>query len=239
VGSRTGQRLSGLAVALGIVLFLGAFAWGAVLYRPYTVPTSSMSPTIAAGDRVMAERVDGDEVRRGDVVVFKDTAWVSNALVVKRVVAVGGDTVSCCTNGKLTVNGKQIDEPYLPAGSLAEDRAIPTVKVPEGRLFLLGDERQGSLDSTAHLTDAAGGTVSQNAVRARVDAVVWPMNGMLKKPTGFETLGPLSTPGPLRTIVVLIVAGGVLVLGGGAYGPIAQRMGGGRSRTRTEPARAH
>jgi signal peptidase I len=239
VGSRTGQRLSGLAVALGIVLFLGAFAWGAVLYRPYTVPTSSMSPTIAAGDRVMAERVDGDEVRRGDVVVFKDTAWVSNALVVKRVVAVGGDTVSCCTNGKLTVNGKQIDEPYLPAGSLAEDRAIPTVKVPEGRLFLLGDERQGSLDSTAHLTDAAGGTVSQNAVRARVDAVVWPMNGTLKKPTGFETLGPLSTPGPLRTIVVLIVAGGVLVLGGGAYGPIAQRMGGGRSRTRTEPARAH
>ncbi|MFI6934524.1 signal peptidase I [Streptomyces sp. NPDC050287] len=238
VGGRTGQRLSGLAVALGIVLFLGAFAWGAVLYRPYTVPTSSMSPTIAAGDRVMAERVDGDEVRRGDVVVFKDTAWVSNALVVKRVVAVGGDTVSCCTKGKLTVNGKQIDEPYLPAGSIAEDKVIPTVTVPKGRLFLLGDERQGSLDSTAHLTDAANGTVSQNAVRARVDAVVWPMNGMLKKPTGFETLGPLSTPGPLRTIIVLIVAGGVLVLGGAAYGSIAQRMGG-RSRTRTEPARAH
>ncbi|WP_030667246.1 signal peptidase I [Streptomyces cellulosae] len=238
VGSRTGQRLSGLAVALGIVLFLGAFAWGAVLYRPYTVPTSSMSPTIAAGDRVMAERVDGDEVRRGDVVVFKDTAWVSNALVVKRVVAVGGDTVSCCTKGKLTVNGKQIDEPYLPAGSVAEDKVIPTVTVPKGRLFLLGDERQGSLDSSAHLSDAAGGTVSQNAVRARVDAVVWPMKGMLKKPTGFQTLGPLSTPGPLRTIVVLIVAGAVLVLGGGAYGPIAQRVGG-RSRTRTEPARAH
>jgi signal peptidase I len=237
VGSRTGQRLSGLAVALGIVMFLGGFAWGAVLYRPYTVPTSSMSPTIAAGDRVMAERVDGDEVRRGDVVVFKDTAWVANALVVKRVVAVGGDTVSCCTEGKLTVNGKQIDEPYLPAGSLAEDTNFPTVKVPKGRLFLLGDERQGSLDSTAHLTDAAGGTVSQDAVTARVDAVVWPMDGMLEPPTGFETLGALSAPGPLRTIVVLIVAGGVLVLGGGAYGPIAKRMGG-RSRTRTEPAGA-
>ena len=48
VGSRTGQRLSGLAVALGLVLFLGGFAWGAVLYRPYTVPTSSMTPTIDA-----------------------------------------------------------------------------------------------------------------------------------------------------------------------------------------------
>ncbi|MFJ1971572.1 signal peptidase I [Streptomyces sp. NPDC087903] len=238
VGSRTGQRLSGLAVALGLLLFLGGFGWGAVVYRPYTVPTSSMSPTIAAGDRVMAERVDGSEVRRGDVVVFTDKTWVSNAAVVKRVVAVGGDTVACCTNGKLTVNGKQIEEPYLPKGSLAEITDFPTVTVPKGRLFLLGDERQGSLDSTAHLADAAGGTVSRTAVSARVDAVVWPMNGMLKRPTGFETLGTLSTPGPLRAVVALIIAGAVLILGGGAYGPIAKRMGGARARTGTEPAGA-
>ena len=79
VGSRTGQRLSGLAVALGLVLFLGGFAWGAVVYRPYTVPTSSMAPTIGAGDRVLAQRIDGGEVRRGDVVVFTDTTWVTNA----------------------------------------------------------------------------------------------------------------------------------------------------------------
>jgi signal peptidase I len=52
---------------------------------------------------------------------------------------------------------------------------------------------------------------------------------MLKRPTGFETLGALSAPGPLRTLEVLIVAGAVLVLGGGAYGPIANRLG--RSRT--------
>ncbi|MFF0159638.1 signal peptidase I [Streptomyces sp. NPDC005263] len=237
VGSRTGQRLSGVAVALGLVMFLAGFGWGVVVYRPYTVPTSSMTPTINAGNRVLAQRIDGGEIRRGDVVVFKDTSWVSNALVVKRVVAVGGDTVSCCTEGKLTVNGKQIDEPYLPAGSVAESTNFPEVTVPKGRLFLLGDEREGSLDSTAHLTDAARGTVSQNAVTARVDAVVWPMDGMLERPTGFETLGALSTPGPLRTILVLIVVGGVLVLGGGAYGPIAKRTGG-RSRTRTEPAGA-
>ncbi|WP_316311242.1 hypothetical protein, partial [Clavibacter michiganensis] len=55
--------MSGLAVALGLVLFLGGFAWGAVVYRPYTVPTSSMAPTIGAGARILAERIDADEKR--------------------------------------------------------------------------------------------------------------------------------------------------------------------------------
>ncbi|MFD3587936.1 signal peptidase I [Streptomyces sp. NPDC058683] len=237
-GSTLGNRLSGIAVALGIVLFLGGFAWAAVVYRPYTVPTSSMTPTIDAGDRVLGQRIDGGEVRRGDVVVFRDTSWVSNADVVKRVVAIGGDTVACCTNGKLTVNGKQIDEPYLPAGSLAEIQDFPTVTVPKGRLFLLGDERQGSLDSTAHLTDTAKGTVARSAVSARVDAVIWPMKGLLKRPTGFETLGALSQPGPLHAVEFMIAGGAVLVLAGGAYGPIAGLLGRSRARRRTEPAGA-
>ncbi|MGW5368756.1 signal peptidase I [Streptomyces sp. NPDC004009] len=233
-GGRLGERLSGVAMALGLVMFLGGFAWAAVVYRPYTVPTSSMTPTIDAGDRVLAQRVDGSEVRRGDVVVFRDKSWVSDADVVKRVVAVGGDTVSCCTDGKLTVNGKQIDEPYLLAGSPAESTDFPSITVPKGRLFLLGDERQGSLDSTAHLTDAARGTVARGAVSARVDSVVWPMNGMLARPTGFEALGALSQPGPIRIIELMIVVGAVLVLGGGAFGSIAKRLG--RSRNRPEPA---
>ncbi|MEU3662015.1 signal peptidase I [Streptomyces sp. NPDC032940] len=232
---RTGQRLSSIAVALGLVLFLGGFAWGAVVYRPYTVPTSSMTPTIHAGDRVLAQRIDGTDVHRGDVVVFKDATW-ANAPMVKRVVAVGGDTVSCCQEGKLKVNGKVIDEPYLPAGTPAEISNFPTVTVPEGRLFLLGDERDNSVDSTAHLTDAAGGTVARSAVDARVDAVVWPMNGMLERPSGFEALGGgLSSPGPLRTVVALVIAGAVLILGGAAYGPIARRGAASRARTRTEP----
>ncbi|GGT29550.1 signal peptidase I [Streptomyces chromofuscus] len=231
-GGRTGQRLSGLAVALGLVLFLAGFGWAAVTYLPYTVPTRSMTPTIDAGDRVLAQRVDGADVRRGDVVVFKDATW-GNAPLIKRVVAVGGDRVACCQDGRLTVNGKQIEEPYLSQGQTAADMNFGTVNVPEGRLFLLGDERQGSLDSTAHLTDAAGGTVARDAVSGRVDAVVWPMNGMLARPTGFEALGGLSEPGPLRTIGVMIVVGAALVLGGAAYGPVARHLG---SRARTGPA---
>ncbi|MGQ4384442.1 signal peptidase I [Streptomyces sp. SAS_270] len=233
---RLGSVLSGLAVALGCALFLGGFAWGAVVYQPYTVPTDSMSPTIVAGDRILAERIDGGDVERGDVVVFKQKSW-GDMLLVKRVVAIGGDTVACCTDGKLTVNGKKIDEPYLAKGQAAESSTIPTIKVPEGRLFLLGDERSGSLDSTAHLTEAGSGSVPRGAVKARVDAVAWPMDGMLKSPTGFETLGTISSPGPLRLVLTAIVVGAVLVMGGAAYGPIAKRVGR-RRRVEPEPAGA-
>ncbi|MFD3311516.1 signal peptidase I [Streptomyces sp. NPDC058694] len=229
---RLGSKLSGFAMALGCVLFLGGFVWGAIVYQPYTVPTDSMSPTITAGDRVLAERIDGSDVERGDVVVFKQASW-GNMPMVKRVVAVGGDTVACCTANKLTVNGKKIDEPYLPKGSAAEATTIPAIKVPEGRLFLLGDERSGSLDSTAHLTEAGSGTVPRSSVDARVDAVAWPMDGMLARPANFETLGAISEPGPLRLVLTAIVVGAVLVLGGGAYGPIAKRAERRRGRTGT------
>jgi signal peptidase I len=232
---RLGSVLSGLAVALGCVLFLGGFGWGAVVYKPYTVPTDSMAPTIVSGDRVLAERIDGSEIRRGDVVIFTQKSW-GDMPMVKRVVAVGGDKVACCSAGKLTVNGKKIDEGYLPPGQDAEAMGIPEITVPDGRLFLLGDERSGSLDSTAHLTEAGSGTVSRGSVKARVDAVVWPMDGMLARPTGFETLGALSTPGPLRLITSAIVAGGVLVLGGAAYGPLAKRLGRRERRAQPEPA---
>ncbi len=228
-GGRTGQLLSNVAVALGLLMFLGGFVWGAVVYRPYTVPTTSMAPTIGAGERVLAQRVGGGEVRRGDVVVFTDTTW-ADVPMVKRVVAVGGDKVSCCQDGKLKVNGEEIDEPYLAADAVTGFTAFPEVTVPKGRLFLLGDERSGSVDSTAHLTDAAGGTVSRGAVQARVDAVVWPMDGMLPAPSGFEQLGALSSPGPLRTVTALVIAGAVLVLGGAAYGPLAKRAGASRAR---------
>ncbi|MEK0101203.1 S26 family signal peptidase, partial [Streptomyces sp. A475] len=111
---------------------------------------------------------------------------------------------------------------------------IPATTVPEGRLFLLGDERSGSLDSSVHIGDSNHGTVPRSAVAARVDAVAWPMDGMLARPTGFEALpGGLSQPGPLRLVLAAVVAGAVLVLGGAAYGPIAKRASrsGGRSQT--------
>ncbi|MGW2277455.1 signal peptidase I [Streptomyces sp. NPDC001770] len=249
---RLGNVLSGLAVAVGCVLFLGGFAWAALVYRPYTVPTGSMSPTVETGAKVLAQRITGDEVRRGDVVVFTDKAW-SGSPMVKRVVGIGGDTVVCCdARGRLTVNDQPVEEPYLrtPAGasgslggsgdagssgdsgpsgdssdSGSSGQAASTefsAKVPQGELFLLGDDRAISLDSRVHLTEEGQGSVPRAAVEARVDAVAWPSGHMLDRPEGFAGLpGGISSQGPLPLQLGAVVVGVLLILAGCAYGPVA------------------
>ncbi|MFF2330489.1 MULTISPECIES: signal peptidase I [unclassified Streptomyces] len=217
---RLGSMLSGLAVAVGCVLFLGGFGWAAVVYKPYTVPTESMTPTVQAGDRVLAQRIDGSEVRRGDVVVFTDSVWGDTPMV-KRVVGIGGDTIACCDKGRLTVNGKAIEEPYLQSKGVAAGNDF-TAEVPKGQLFLLGDDRSASLDSRVHLGDPGQGSVPRSAVQARVDAIAWPLGGMVERPRAFASFpGGVSAPGPLRLQLGAVAVGVVLILGGAAYGPIA------------------
>ncbi|MDT9683848.1 signal peptidase I [Streptomyces sp. TRM76323] len=238
---RLGSVLSGLVVAAGCVLFFGGFAWGAVLYRPYTVPTDSMNPTVTAGDRVLAQRIDGSEVRRGDVVVFTDRTW-GDLPMIKRVVGLDGDEVACCdADGRLTVNGRPVQEPYLRSqGWGGKEAASPTefaATVPEGHLFLLGDQRAGSQDSRAHLQDAGKGAVPRSAVTARLDAVVWPLDGLgvVDRPRGFAALpGGVSEPGPVRPLAWAVTAGAALVLGGAACGPLARAVS--RSRPRSGAA---
>ncbi|MET9875540.1 signal peptidase I [Actinacidiphila glaucinigra] len=226
-GGRIGRITSGLAVALGCVLFLGGFVWGALLYRPYTVPTGSMTPTVDAGDKILAQRIDGSEVRRGDIVVFTDPLW-GDVPMVKRVVAVGGDKVACCDKqGRLTVDGKPVDEPYRLD---TEGPASPTpfsATVPRGNLFMMGDNRATSEDSRLRLGDADNGSVPRGTVSARVDGVAWPFGraGMVERTGAFAALpgeGP-SDHGPLRTVGVAIAAGVVLIFAGAAYGPVADR----------------
>ncbi|MFJ3905870.1 signal peptidase I [Streptomyces sp. NPDC090025] len=241
---RLGRVLSGLAVAVGCVLFLGGFGLGALLYQPFTVPTDSMTPTLAVGSKILAARVDGADVKRGDIVVFQDVQW-GNVTMVKRVVGVGGDTVACCgAGGRLTVNGTPVDEPYLrdagkavgtadgqpgSAGAAAPGAEF-SAKVPDGSLFLLGDDRHTSMDSRAHLQEAGHGAVPRGAVIGRVDAVAWPAPGALDRPAAFAALpGGTSQPGPVVPLVSAIVAGCVLILAGAAYGPLVRR--GGRKKT--------
>lgn len=229
---RLGRLLSGIAVAAGCVLFLGGFVWGGIEYQPYTVPTDSMQPTVNPGDRVLAQRVDGSEVRRGDIVVFEDPEW-GNVPLVKRVIGVGGDKVACCDRqGRLTVNGQSLAEPFLKESGPASAMGF-SARIPAGRLFMLGDNRPVSEDSRVHLTDGSDGAVPRGAVKGRVDAKLWPLSrmGEVSRPSSFAALpGGTSSPGPVAEIAASIVAGVVLIFGGAAHGPIAARRGRRRSR---------
>lgn len=223
-GGRVGRTVSGLVVALGCMLFLGGFAWGAIEYRPYTVPTNSMQPTVHPGDRVLAERVKGSEVHRGDVVVFQDKLW-GDLPEVKRVVGVGGDVVTCCDRqGHLMVNGKPVSESYLDGHTRASASDFSTT-VPRGSLFLLGDNRAVSQDSRIRLTDAQHGAVPAASVKGRVDGTAWPLGrmGTIAPTSAFNALpgGGASSSGPLGLLTLLVLLGAVLILGGAAWGPVS------------------
>ncbi|MEV3858412.1 signal peptidase I [Streptomyces sp. NPDC050095] len=96
--------------------------------------------------------------------------------LIKRVVGVGGDTVKCCdAQGRVTVNGTPLNETaYIHPGN-APSKFDFSVKVPEGRLFVMGDHRANSADSRYHLTEKFNGTVSEKSVVGRARWIVWPI----------------------------------------------------------------
>lgn len=148
-----------------------------------------------------------NDINRGDVVVFRDPdnwlpaadlgdspfviAKLKSALVavgvlpnpakqylVKRVVGVAGDRVICCTNtGKITVDGKEMNEPYIFAGNVPSDTNFD-VTVPKGKLWVMGDHRGASSDSRFHQDDITKGFVPVDRVTGRVLAVIWPIKNL-------------------------------------------------------------
>lgn len=176
------------AVALLVAVLVKTF-----LIQAYWIPSGSMLPTLEVFDRVMVNKLSyvASEPQPGDIVVFSSpfgngtedegilaalgrtlaesvgihTAAVGDDLI-KRVVAVGGDTVEI-QGGRLLINGKAVEEPYLPAVTMADS---PAQAVEDGYAFVMGDNRDHSRDSRSF------GTIPVDTVIGRAFVRIWPIS---------------------------------------------------------------
>jgi signal peptidase I len=178
-GARKGE-VSPLRNALEWVVVIAGAVLIALLVRSFVVqsfriPSGSMEPTLAVGDRVLVNRLSYrlHDINRGDVIVFErpDSAPAAPGEpedLIKRVIGLPGDTI-VAREGTVYVNDRPLDEPYLPAGTSTTNLEDP-VKVPEGEVFVMGDNRDNSSDSRFI------GTIPVDSVVGRAFAIIWPVS---------------------------------------------------------------
>lgn len=194
-----------------LIAFVIAVVVKTFLVQAFYIPSGSMLPTLRIGDRVVVEKVGyffGDP-GRGDVVVFErdvfgdpvDLPWTGDVLnfvrellglptgraedYIKRVVAVGGDTIRYAGRPRtLFINGEVVEQPFIHHGrdrfsSTITDRDCERLKmqtvgnacrVPAGRVFVMGDNRANSEDSRAL------GPVDEDRIVGRAFAIIWPLS---------------------------------------------------------------
>jgi len=136
--------------------------------EPFRIPSESMAPTLQAGDHVLVDKVayGRNRVERGQLAVMHEPG--SGELVLKRIVAVAGDTVGI-EDGVLVVNGRRSVEPYTDPSDIDAEYFGPT-EVPLGSVFVLGDNRANSEDSRDF------GAVPVTSLVGRVVARIWPVS---------------------------------------------------------------
>ena len=127
---------------------------------------SSMTPTLREGEIVVS--VKGSDVKRGEILAF----YYNNKVLIKRVIAFPGEWIDIDDTGYVTVDGKELEEPYLKEHSLGDINITLPYQVPEGRYFVMGDHRSTSVDSR----NTAVGCVAEEQIVGRIVFRVWPLS---------------------------------------------------------------
>jgi signal peptidase I len=151
-----------------------AFVIEMFLVQAFYIPSPSMVPTLNVDDRVLVNKLSYrlHDVHRGDLIVFERPPSASRGAegeikdLIKRVIAVGGDTIEA-RNQLVYVNGERVDESYLEPGTPTND--LPRQTVPEGHVFVMGDNRTNSEDSRVF------GTVDEDRIVGRAFMRVLPV----------------------------------------------------------------
>lgn len=161
-------------IAAGVLIALTAQTF---FVQAFWIPSPSMAPTLENGDRVLVNKLSyrTHDVHRGDVVVFERPPQASNGAegeikdLIKRVVAVGGDTLEA-RDGQVYVNGERIEEPYLVEGTRTDN--LPRQTIPEGMVFVMGDNRTNSEDSRVF------GPIDEDTIVGRAFVKVLPLDDL-------------------------------------------------------------
>ena len=166
-----GRYRQALRGTIGTVIVVAAIAvLVATLLLPVIRVTGvSMQPGFQPGDIVLVYKTG--QLERGDICAF----YFNNKLILKRIIAMGGDIVEISEEGRIRVNGTELEEPYVSEYALGQcDLEFP-FEVPLNTVFVLGDNRDNSVDS--RVTNF--GCIEETEIVGKVMTRVWPLNAIL------------------------------------------------------------
>ena len=160
-----------------VVVVLGcAFLIRTYVCEPFEVPSASMEETIMTGDYIFAEKVSYQfgEPQQGDIAVFADPQIPSRTLV-KRVIATEGQTINLI-DGKVYIDGVELTEAYTsgqptyPLSTAGNVSISYPYTIPEGYVWMMGDNRTNSLDSRYF------GPIDEDTLFGKAILIYWPLN---------------------------------------------------------------